>query len=84
MDKKTWNNALQPFAIVLAGIEDSIANMENDDLLELQEACKHPTKTNCWCYVYQAAQLISAEVNAVVARRKLNAEAQPSGEKENE
>jgi len=71
LTKKQWQTALAPFAVTLAGMEELINNMSGEELLELHEAVKYPTRTNCWCFTYQAAAYIADIVDGEVKRRNL-------------
>lgn len=70
--KKSWEVALEPFAIVLAGMNESIRAMTDEELLELWAACDQPTQTNCWCWTYRAANVIRDEVRDEISARKLD------------
>ena len=72
-----WKTKLEPFAMVMAGIAENIRNMENDELLELYDACKEPTSTNCWCWTYEAAKFVRKEADIEIRQRKLLIEAKP-------
>ena len=67
--KKQWKLMLEPFAIVLAGMSESIGAMTDDELLELRAACDQPTQTNCWCWTYRAAGVIRDDVDREIRIR---------------
>lgn len=69
--KEPWKITLEPFAIVLAGMAESIRALGDDELRELRAACDKPTQTNCWCWTYQAANVIRGEVDGEIRSRKL-------------
>lgn len=71
MDKKEWKAALEPFAMVFAGMVENIKGMDNDELLELRTACDQPTSTNCWCWIYTVANVIRGEVDSEIRQRRL-------------
>ena len=71
MTKQEWKAALEPFAIVLAGMVESIKAMDDEELLALRAACDQPTSTNCWCWTYSAANVIRGEVDGEILQRRL-------------
>jgi hypothetical protein len=71
MTKQEWKSALEPFAIVLAGMVEYIKAMDDEELLSLRKACDSPTKINCWCWTYSAAKVIRNEVDDEISSRKL-------------
>lgn len=79
MTKKRWETVLEPFAIVIAGIVESIKAMDDQDLLELRTACDQPTSTNCWCWTYSASQVIRGDVDSEIRQRHLTPNAPLEG-----
>jgi len=71
MAREQWKLLLEPFAHSIAGMMDNIAQMSDDDLIELRDACTKPTQTNCWCYTYRAAALIRDEIDIQIRARGL-------------
>jgi len=59
-------NALNPFAMLLAGIQEGLDQLDHDELLVINDACKAASTTNCWCFTYKAARLIEFEVERLL------------------
>ena len=70
--EKKYQQALEPIAIVLGGIDDSLQEMSLEDLRELELACCAVTTTNCWCYTYKAAKHIRQELSRLIALAEKN------------
>lgn len=64
-----WKMALEPFAHSCAGMYEAMRNLSDEDLQELQDACTKVTQTNCWCFIYQAANLMREQVESEIRIR---------------
>ena len=69
MKTPEWKTALEPFAIVIAGMTSNLENMEDAELLALRDACLEVTSTNCWCYTYTAAKTITPWIDREINLR---------------
>jgi hypothetical protein len=67
--KPQWKTELQPYAILLSGINEDLMNKSEDELQDLLEACTEPTSTNCWWATMHAAKFIEPLVKDEIARR---------------
>lgn len=80
MPRERWKLALDPFAHSLAGMMANIADLSDGELLELNDALSKATQTNCWVYIYKAAQVIRHEVEVHMKARKLtSSQGEPDG-----
>lgn len=68
--KEQWKKELEPFAILVAGVNEDLENRAEEDLRVLLDACQQPTHTNCWCWTYAAAKWIRPLVEEELARRE--------------
>ena len=64
-----WKTELQPYAILLSGINEDLTNKSEDELKALLNACAEPTSTNCWWATMHAAKFIKPLVEDEIARR---------------
>lgn len=65
----SWKDRLRPFAGYIEEMAVLIRVMDDAELKKLAEACRRPTRTNSGWSTYQAARLISGEVDAELNRR---------------
>lgn len=59
---KEHRAALEPFAMVVAGMDAALQELSYDELTTLKDACNSVSTTNCWCHTWTAANHIRAEV----------------------
>ena len=59
-------NALEPIAMVLAGIDESLQNCDRNELLIILDACNSVSETNCWCWTYAAAEFARDRVRQLL------------------
>ena len=62
---------LEPLAIVLAGIVEDLNSKEDDEITEMYEACESATTTNCWFWIYRAAQYMRPVLEAEIEKRRI-------------
>lgn len=75
--KEQWKKELEPFAILVAGVNEDLENRAEEDLRALLDACNQPTITNCWYWTYKAAKWIQPLVEEELARRNYAASMEP-------
>lgn len=62
---------LEPVAIVLAGINADLQEKLDEEILEMYDACEAVSRTNCWCFTYDAAQYLKPVLVQVMTERKI-------------
>lgn len=67
---KSHKQLLEPFAIVLAGMDAKLRDMTTEELIELRKACEAVTPTNCWCFTFHAANVIRPEIDRLLRCEK--------------
>lgn len=55
---KPQKDALQPFAIIYAGMVRSLEEMREPELQNLRRACVAASTINCWWAAYDVAQVL--------------------------
>ncbi|HEY6564042.1 MAG TPA: hypothetical protein VIY86_06065 [Pirellulaceae bacterium] len=60
--------ALEPFAIVLAGIDMDLDEKTESELSELLEACEAASDAACWPYTQRAAEFLGPELRRRLQR----------------
>ena len=66
-----FNTELKPYAMLLAGMDADLQSLEDPDVLDLRDMCEMPTRTNCWCYTYRAAQILKLMLDEQISMRRL-------------
>ena len=80
MINKNQKLALEPIAIVLGGIASDLENKEDEEIVEMYEACEAATTTNCWVYTYEAAQYLRPKLLEQIERRHLTQRVPDAGD----
>jgi hypothetical protein len=68
---KEQKQILESVAIVLAGINENLENMQDNDIIEMLAACDSTSQTNCWCWTYQAAKYLKPCLIEQIQLRKI-------------
>ena len=60
-------SALEPFAMLLAGMDEGLQHLDRDELLVILDASESVSETNCWCWTFAAAQTVGPRVRQLLS-----------------
>jgi hypothetical protein len=78
----TWQDRLGPFGYLFVDlderIEAALRAMSDNDLAAVEDASLQVNRTNCWCYVYDAAPFVKRAAAKERGRRLASFMGEPS------
>ena len=72
MANAEWKTVLGPYDQVFSNLNKRVQELTDEQLEELYEACKQPTKTNCWWITFHAARFLMPWVCEEIRERHLD------------
>ncbi|MFZ2404409.1 MAG: hypothetical protein WAW41_04680 [Methylobacter sp.] len=79
MPKERFHTDLRPFAILYAGIIESLENLDEEELKKLADSCTKTTGTNCWFATHRVAAWIAPLVADQIEQRSIRGKKQDPG-----